>query len=164
MLSAQGRASPGDVGRQVNIFRRLDVDYHDWEVCTIDGFNAKLIVLMLGTNNINRNPNADIAQGDRAIIDEFRKRQPAAKVLVLGVFPRGLAADNPFRASIKEINTHLQALADTKTVFYMDVGDRFLAPDGTLPVDIMPDGLHPNTQGYKIWADAIVGRVRELMQ
>jgi len=130
----------------------------------IDGFNAKLIVLMLGTNNINRNPNADIAQGDRAIIDEFRKRQPAAKVLVLGVFPRGLAADNPFRASIKEINTHLQALADTKTVFYMDVGDRFLAPDGTLPVDIMPDGLHPNTQGYKIWADAIVGRVRELMQ
>jgi lysophospholipase L1-like esterase len=130
----------------------------------LDGFNAKLIVLMLGTNNINRNPNADIAQGDRAIIDEFRTRQPNAKVLLLGVFPRGAAADNPFRASIREINEHLKALADNSRVFYMDIGDKFLAPDGTLPVDIMPDGLHPNTQGYRIWADAIVARVRELMQ
>lgn len=130
----------------------------------LDGFQAKLIVFMLGTNNINRNPNAEIAQGDRAIIDEFRKRQPGAKILLLGVFPRGAAADNPFRASIKEINTHLQALADNSKVFYMDIGDKFLMPDGTLPVEIMPDGLHPNTQGYRIWADAISARVRELMQ
>jgi lysophospholipase L1-like esterase len=130
----------------------------------LEGFSAKLIVLMLGTNNINRNSNADIAQGDRAIIDEFRKRQPGAKVLLLGVFPRGAAADNPFRASIKEINEHLKALADNSKVFYMDIGDKFLAPDGALPVEVMPDGLHPNTQGYKIWADAIIGRVKELMQ
>jgi lysophospholipase L1-like esterase len=130
----------------------------------LDGFNAKLIVLMLGTNNINRNTNADIAQGDRAIIEEFRKRQPGAKILLLGVFPRGAAADNPFRASIAEINSHLQALADNTRVFYMDIGDKFLAPDGTLPTDIMPDGLHPNTQGYRIWADAISARVRELMK
>jgi lysophospholipase L1-like esterase len=130
----------------------------------LEGFSAKLIVLMLGTNNINRNSNADIAQGDRAIIDAFRKRQPGAKVLLLGVFPRGAAADNPFRASIKEINEHLKALADNSKVFYMDIGDKFLAPDGALPVEVMPDGLHPNTQGYKIWADAIIGRVKELMQ
>jgi lysophospholipase L1-like esterase len=130
----------------------------------LDGFMAKLVVLMLGTNNINRNTNADIAQGDRAIVEEIRKRQPGAKILLLGIFPRGAAADNPFRASIKEINTHLQALADNETVFYMDIGERFLAPDGTLPADIMPDGLHPNAQGYRIWAEAISGRVRELLQ
>jgi N-acetylglucosamine-6-sulfatase len=130
----------------------------------LDGFKAKLVVLMLGTNNINRNPNAEIAQGDRAIIEEIRKRQPGAKVLLLGVFPRGPAAENPFRASIKEINEHLKALADNKTVFYMDIGDKFLTADGTLTPEIMPDGLHPSTQGYRIWAEAINGRVRELMQ
>ena len=130
----------------------------------LDGFQAKLIVLMLGTNNINRNANDDIAEGDRAIINEFLKRQPQAKVLLLGIFPRGAAADNPFRASIKAINEKLATFADNKRVFYMDIGDRFLAADGTLPVEIMPDGLHPNTAGYKIWADAIVGRVKELMQ
>jgi lysophospholipase L1-like esterase len=130
----------------------------------LDGFQARLIVLMLGTNNINRNANADIAQGNRAIVDEFRRRQPGAKVLILGVFPRGAAPDNPFRAAIKEINAQLAAIADNSRVFYMDIGDAFLAPDGTLPVDVMPDGLHPNTKGYQIWADAIVGRVRELLR
>jgi N-acetylglucosamine-6-sulfatase len=130
----------------------------------LEGFKAKLIVLMLGTNNINRNTNADIAQGNRAIIDEFRKRQPQAKVLLLGVFPRGPQPDNPFRASIKEINEHLESLADDRQVFYLDIGDKFLAADGTLPADIMPDGLHPNTEGYRIWAEAIIGRVKELMQ
>ena len=42
----------------------------------LDGFKAKLIVFMLGTNNIGRNTNEDIAAGDRAIFEEFRKRQP----------------------------------------------------------------------------------------
>lgn len=130
----------------------------------LDGFQAKLIVLMLGTNNINRNANDDIAEGDRAIVNEFLKRQPQAKVLLLGVFPRGAAADNPFRASIKAINEKLATIADNQRVFYMDIGDKFLAADGTLSTDIMPDGLHPNLQGYKIWADAIHARVKELMQ
>ena len=55
-------------------------------------------------------------------------------------------------------------MADNRQVFYMDIGDRFLAPDGTLPVDVMPDGLHPNEKGYRIWAEAMAPRVKELMQ
>lgn len=130
----------------------------------LDGFQAKLVVLMLGTNNINRNANDDIAEGDRAIINEILKRQPQAKVLLLGVFPRGAEPDNPFRASIRAINAKLATFADNKRVFYMDIGDKFLLPDGTLPTDIMPDGLHPNTKGYQIWAEAVIGRVKELLQ
>jgi lysophospholipase L1-like esterase len=130
----------------------------------LDGFTAKLIVLMLGTNNINRNPNADIAEGDRLIIEEFRKRQPQAKVLVLGIFPRALEATDPRRASIKEINGMLAKLADGKQVFYLDIGEKFLAADGTLTAEIMPDALHPNAEGYRIWAEATVDRVKALMQ
>jgi lysophospholipase L1-like esterase len=130
----------------------------------LDGFQAKLIVLMLGTNNINRNPNDEIADGDRAIIQEFLKRQPQAKVLLLGIFPRGAAADSPFRTSIPAINARLATFADNSRIFYMDIGHQFLAPDGTLPADIMPDALHPSEKGYRIWADAIIGRVKELMQ
>lgn len=129
----------------------------------LEGFQAKLIILMLGTNNINRNTNADIVEGDRMIVEEFRRRQPQAKVLVLGVFPRGAEADNPYRAAIREINEGLAKLADNENVFYMDIGDQFLEPDGTLSTDIMPDGLHPNETGYRIWAEAIQPRVLELM-
>jgi beta-glucosidase len=45
----------------------------------------------------------------------------------------------------------------------MDIGDQFLAADGSLPADVMPDGLHPNVNGYRIWAEAIHQRVLELM-
>ena len=129
----------------------------------LEGFKAKLIVLMLGTNNINRNPNDDIVEGDRLIIEEFKKRQPQAKVLILGIFPRTAAATDPIRATIKEINGKLAKFADNKQVFYMDIGDKLLAADGTLTAEVMSDGLHPTTKGYQIWADATLPRVKELM-
>jgi lysophospholipase L1-like esterase len=129
----------------------------------LEGFKAKLIVHMLGTNNINRNPVDEIVDGSRLILEEYRKRQPQAKVLLLGVFPRGAAADNQFRATIKEINGKLAKLADGKQVVFKDIGDKFLAADGTLPADVMPDGLHPNAKGYQIWADAIRDDVKRLM-
>ena len=119
---------------------------------------------VLGTNNIGRNTNEDIAAGDRAIIQEFRKQQPQAKILVLGVFPRGAQGGTPMRANIAEINSHLAKLADNKNVFYMDIGPAFLTPDGTLTTEVMADGLHPTTKGYAMWAAAINDKVRELMR
>ena len=130
----------------------------------LEGFKAKLIVLMLGTNNINRNPVDEIVDGDRLIIEEFKKRQPQAKVLLLGVFPRNADPANPLRATIKEINGKLAKLADNKQVFFMDIGDKFLTADGTLTTEVMADGLHPTARGYQIWADAISDRVKELMK
>jgi lysophospholipase L1-like esterase len=130
----------------------------------LEGFKAKLIVLMLGTNNINRNPVDEIVDGDRLIIEEFKKRQPQAKVLLLGVFPRNADPASPARATIKEINSKLSRLADNNRVFYMDIGDKFLTPDGTLTTEIMADGLHPSAKGYQIWADAIIDTVKTLMK
>ena len=130
----------------------------------LQGFKAKLIVLMLGTNNISRNPPEEIAAGDRLIVEEFRKQQPQAKVLLLGVFPRSQSPDAPARATIKTLNEHLAKIADDKNVFYLDIGSKFLGADGTLSPDIFPDGLHPNEAGYLIWADAIVPTVKELMK
>ena len=129
----------------------------------LDGFKARLIVLMLGTNNLSRNPNDEIAAGDRLIVEEFRKHQPQANVLILGIFPRGPQPGTPQRASIKAINEKLETLADNRQVFYMDIGKEFLAEDGTLPADIMPDALHPSERGYRVWAGATIEKVKELM-
>jgi len=118
----------------------------------LEGFNAKLIVLMLGTNNINRNPNDEIAAGNHLIVEEFRRHQPQADVLILGIFPRGEEPDNPYRASIAQINSRLADLANDETIFYMDIGPEFLTEDGTLTAEIMPDGL------------AIIETVHELME
>jgi lysophospholipase L1-like esterase len=131
----------------------------------LEGFEARLIVHMLGTNNINRNENADIVAGNAAIVAEYRARQPQAQILLLGVFPRGAEADTPMRASIAEINQGLADLAESDSnVHFMDIGEVFLEPDGTLSTDVFPDGLHPNEEGYRRWAGAIVDPVHELME
>lgn len=130
----------------------------------LEGFEAKLIVLMLGTNNIGRNDPADIAAGDAAVIAEFRKRQPKAKILLLGIFPRGEDPAGPTRGTVREINTHLAKLADGQTVLYLDIAPAFLNADGTLKKGAMVDGLHPGPAGYAMWSDAILPTVRQLMQ
>jgi lysophospholipase L1-like esterase len=132
----------------------------------LEGFKAKLIVLMLGTNNTASNPVGQIIDGDRLIVEEFKKQQPQAKILVLGIFPRNNARapqQTPIlNATIKAINIGLSQFADNKQVFYMDIGDKFLV-DGVVPADIMADGLHPTAKGYQIWADAILPTVKKLM-
>jgi N-acetylglucosamine-6-sulfatase len=130
----------------------------------LDGYKARAVVLMIGTNNLRGTPdNQEIADGIAFLCAEIQKRQPAAKILLLGIFPRGPAADAPYRERIKAINAALAKLDDRKSLFFMDIGEKFLAADGTIPAEIMYDGLHPAERGYEIWADAILPRVRELM-
>jgi len=121
----------------------------------LEGIKPKVIVLMIGTNNSGRNSAPEIVEGITAIVNDFRKRLPKSKILLLGVFPRAEKADNPIRQKLKDINTQIAKLADGKTVKYLDIGDKFLDAEGTLPRDIMPDFLHPNAKGYQIWADAM---------
>ena len=47
---------------------------------------------------------------------------------------------------------------------FLDIGPKFLEPDGTLPKTIMPDALHPNGKGYEIWAETMEPAVNELMK
>jgi len=56
-------------------------------------------------------------------------------------------------------------MADDKMIFYMDIGPKFLGPDGALSKDVMYDDvyLHPNTHGYEVWAEAIEPKVAELL-
>jgi lysophospholipase L1-like esterase len=119
----------------------------------LDGLDPKLIMLMIGTNNIGQDVK-EVARGTKLLLDEYKKRCPSAHILLLGVFPRGNLATDSARTWIKNLNAIYTTYADDR-VTYLDIGDKFLQPDGTLTADIMPDFLHPSAKGYVIWADAI---------
>lgn len=121
----------------------------------LDGIKPKVIVLMIGTNNTRNNSAPEIVEGITAIVKEFRTRLPDSKVLLLGVFPRDAQPNTPNRVKIKEINTSIAKLDDGRHVKYLDIGEKFLEPDGTMSKEIMPDFLHPSDKGYQIWADAM---------
>jgi lysophospholipase L1-like esterase len=126
------------------------------------GFSPRAIMLMIGTNNTARNSAAEIAEGIGAVVLELQRDFPQAKILLLGVFPRGRPGD-PVRATIAEINRTIAKLHDGVRVHYLDIGAKFLAADGTIPADVMSDLLHPSAKGYEIWAQAVKEPLTELM-
>src|SRR3954447_23686165 len=79
----------------------------------LDHLQPKAAVLMIGTNNIGGHTAPQIAGGIRAIVEELRRQKPDIKVLVLGVFPRGNAADaertlEQIAEGVKPINEELK--------------------------------------------------------
>jgi len=129
----------------------------------LDGIHPKLAVVMIGTNNSGSNTPEDIAAGVKAIVDKLRTKVPACKVLVLAIFPRGADANDRLRKVNEAANERIATFADGQNVFYLDIGPKFLGPDGTLSRDIMPDLLHPNAKGYEIWASSIEPTVAKLL-
>lgn len=123
----------------------------------------RLVVLMIGTNNLSRNTPSEIVEGIETIVTEIRQRSPETKILLLGIFPRDEKPGTESRRKIPQINADISSLADGKTIFYLDLGGKFLAPDGTISKEIMPDFLHLSTTGYNLWADAIVEEIQKLV-
>lgn len=132
----------------------------------IDDIQPKLAVLMIGTNNAGHREEeaAHTAAGIRRVIAELRLRLPGTKILLLGVFPRGANAEDPLRQINDEVNAIISGYADGEAVWYMDLAKEFLAPDGGLPVAIMPDLLHPQLEGYKRWAKAMEPMLARLLK
>lgn len=142
----------------------------------IDGINPKLAVIMIGTNNSNGEDNTaeEIADGIKAIVCKLRTDLPDTKVLILSIFPRGNKEQRADKANGATLNPQWakNALAsklaaksaDNKKIFYLDLTDVFLDEDGVLQRDIMPDLLHPNEKGYRIWAEAMEPEIEKLMK
>ena len=131
----------------------------------LDGYRAKVVVMMIGTNNTGdrmEDP-ATTAAGVRRLLDEIRRRQPDAKILLLAVFPRDEKPDSPLRKLNDRLNRTLVTFADERQVFFLDIDDALMNPDGTLSHDVMPDLLHPNDKGYAIWADQMAPTLQRLL-
>ncbi len=127
-----------------------------------EGFSPKAIMLMIGTNNAGRNTSEEIAEGVGAIVMEMQKDFPAAKILLLAIFPRA-EPDSSLRAINDGVNAIISRLHDGERVFYMDIGHVFLDADGSIPRDVMPDLLHPSGKGYELWAEAVNEPLRALL-
>ena len=120
-------------------------------------------MMMIGTNNTGRNSAAEIAEGVGAVVLDLENHFPDAEILLLGIFPRS-TPDNPVRGTIAEINQIISRLDADPHVHYLDIGDVFLEPDGTISPSIMSDALHPTTEGYRRWAEAVIEPLTELME
>jgi lysophospholipase L1-like esterase len=135
----------------------------------LDGLKPKAAVLMIGTNNSNKNragvedySEAEILEGIQAIIKQIRTRLPETKLLVLGIFPRSQNFSTQ-RGKLLQINQALAKVADGQMIHYIDFGSQLIEADGSISKDIMPDYLHLSPKGYEIWAQTIEPKLKELL-
>jgi lysophospholipase L1-like esterase len=131
----------------------------------IDGISPKVTVLMIGTNNfgLEGHPPDSVVKGIGTIVQTLRKKLPATKILLLGIFPRDEKPNTDARKKIQKVNEQIAALDDKKAVRYLDIGAKFTSADGSIAKEVMPDFLHLSEKGYQIWADAIDPLLQQLM-
>jgi len=125
----------------------------------LDGYEAKVIFLMIGTNNtghflFEKEPPIDTILGIREILKVIAAKQPKAKVVLTAIFPRGMNAKDGYRQRNEVVNKEIMKFADGKNVFWLDFNDQFLTPEGVLGREVFPDLLHPGAYGYELWASA----------
>ena len=122
----------------------------------LDGIHPKVTVLMIGTNNSKSDSAENIARAIGMIIDDIHSKIPDTKILLLAIFPRNTPKDTPQSLeTIRDVNTQIAFFDNSDTVRFLDIGAKFLGPDGKVHKDIMADYLHPTEKGYKIWAAAM---------
>jgi len=123
----------------------------------LDGYTPKVAVIMIGTNNTGHRKDAAeiIAMGVQRILQRIHEITPDTKVLLLGIFPRSAEASDPARENNDRANGMLEKLADGEQVVFLNINDAFLTDDGVLTKEVMPDLLHPQAAGYKLWAEAM---------
>lgn len=145
----------------------------------MEAINPQVAIILAGTNNSNNDEYsiAEIAGGVEAIIQVLQAKLPETKILLLGILPRGSreqrieiknglteAAMNPKWEKINQVNQMIEHFADGEDVVYLNINQAFLDEDGALPVAVMPDMLHPNEKGYKIWGQHMTPALEKMMQ
>lgn len=128
--------------------------------------NPKVVVIMIGTNDAGAHTPEEIAAGTTAVVKATREKLPDSKILLLAIFPRSANPTDEIRVKNEKANEILAKLDEGATgkVRFLSIWKQFLAEDGTLSKDIMPDLLHPNDKGYHIWADTMRPTLEEMMK
>ncbi len=140
--------------RTQNVLWRLD--HGEFE-----GLRPRYVVINIGTNNFSATSNArantpaEVAEAIQTICTRIRTKSPESRIILMGVLPRGAKPDDPFRAKIQELNKLLAEVGKAPGITFLDIGPRFLLPNGELPRNLMSDFCHPTEEGYAIWAAAL---------
>jgi len=124
-----------------------------------EGKPAKVFIL-IGINDISRNiPDTVIVNNYRRIIREIKASSPATKIYFQTLLP----VNNEFTPRshfnkdehILFVNEQLKKLAAEEKITLIDLYPHFLNADKKLEKKYTFDGLHPNAEGYKVWAEIL---------
>lgn len=110
----------------------------------LDGYQAEKIIMLMGTNNLDKNTDHEIVDGISELVRAIRHRQPKAQIYVVGILPR--AWQEP---RIATLNQAIQTQLSSGEATFVDISAELTQPDGHIINELFTDGLHPNKEGYR---------------
>lgn len=111
----------------------------------LDGYNAKQIVLTIGTNNLSiGDSDENIVEGLRFLAQAIQQRQPSATLFLSGIYPR-----KNQEKRIDVLNKKIAAMAAKMKIKFINPGTTLLKKDKSIDESLFTDGLHPNETGYE---------------
>lgn len=122
----------------------------EWRILhgELDGFDARQIFMMIGTNNLDFNTDEEIVNGIKEVVSLVKKKQPKAKLYVVKILPR-----RDREARLVGLNSLLEkAFTGDAAVQVLDVSAPLLEKNGKVNEKLFVDGLHPNHKGYELLA------------
>jgi lysophospholipase L1-like esterase len=138
------------------------------------GRQPKVAVMLCGINNFGVTSSAagkekwdlgincppqDIAAGQRAIAQVFRRRLPHTRLIMVALLP---VAQRAKWEKCQQVNAIQAAvIRNSDEVAFINLQDSFLLPDGTLNKSLFTDGLHLSAAGYQVWANGIAAKLDE---
>lgn len=138
-------------------FDYVDNAYYRIKEGELDGTSPRVIILLIGTNNIaHRKDSPEVcANNARALVNLLKEKCPKSKILLLGLLPRKEAEA---ARMVAETNKLYKKIADGKSVIYADPGRALLKEkNGIYPRDeYMVDNVHLSSEGYQKLGEALV--------
>lgn len=134
----------------------------------LDGYQPKLLFLMIGTNNTGHRSATqerpeDTAAGIKQILDLIAKKSPETTVVLHPIFPRSPKPTDSARQRNDKVNALIKPFTDGKRIIWLDFNNELLESDGTLTKEMMPDFLHPKEKGYAIWAQKVLPIIKRTL-
>ncbi|XP_020381611.2 platelet-activating factor acetylhydrolase IB subunit gamma [Rhincodon typus] len=128
----------------------------------LENIKPKVIVLWVGTNNHGHTAE-QVAGGIEAIVHLVIQRQPRAKIVILGLLPRG-KDPNPLRVKNALVNELVKGMVENiSNASFLDVDPGFVNSDGTISHNDMYDYLHLTRHAYSSVCQLIHARVQQLL-
>jgi len=145
-LKVANRGISGDTTRGVLI--RLDGD--------VLALEPAAVVLLIGTNDLEEGATPEvIAANLKRILAALWRQNPKLPVLLNPVFPSAASQKRP-ADQIRKLNAlYAAAVKGDARVLMPDTWTLFAGPEGDARKSEFPDLLHPNDQGYALWAAAL---------
>lgn len=113
------------------------------------------VYIMLGINELGWTKTKTYHDQYDKLIDRVREDHPEAKIVLQSIPPVSAKQEAKKtyvnNARIAEYNEVIQALAEEKECYFLDVAACLTGGDGLLPKDLNFDGIHLNPAGCKLW-------------